>query len=161
MEYFRGIMSKVTMMLDVMYRHLSDDWLVFTDDDVFINTGKTYQSHIISINLIVASFMATGWLYLPLDIFLADVPSHKVIVLANYRSTFTNVVLIRNNQKGRRLMHDWLAIAMSGYIQCHGFDQAALAALIAQRVGRETSFPLRPLNFSCIFTNDQKLVRNL
>jgi hypothetical protein len=130
-SYFRGIMTKPVMMLDVMYSHLHSEWLVWTDDDVYINPG---------------------WLYLPLDVFLADVPEHKVMVMANYRSAFTNVLFIRNNAQGRRLMMDWIAIVMSGYIQCHGYDQAALAALIAQRISNEDSFPVNPLNFTCFFT---------
>jgi hypothetical protein len=129
--YFRGIMTKPIMMLDVMYRHLQHEWLVWTDDDVYINPG---------------------WLYLPLDVFLADVPEHKVMVMANYRSAFTNVLFIRNNAQGRRLMMDWIAIVMSGYIQCHGYDQAALAALIAQRASYDHSFSTtKPLNYTCLY----------
>ena len=58
-------------------------------------------------------------------------------------------------------MLDWIAIIMSGYIQCHGYDQAALAALIAQRVGLENDFPVRPLNFSCIYTQEELLVSHV
>ena len=100
----------------------------------------------------------SGWLYLPLDIFLGDIPSDKTVVMGNYRSAFTNVMAIRNNPKGRRLMHDWIAYSMSGYIQCHGYDQAALAALIAQRIGQNSSFPLKPLSYTCLYQRDGKLV---
>lgn len=94
--YFRGIMTKPLMILDCMYQHLDIDWILFTDSDVYPNTG---------------------WLYLPLDVFLQDVPESKVLVTANYRSAFTNILLIRNNPKGRKLILDWLAITMSGYVQ--------------------------------------------
>jgi hypothetical protein len=129
-------MTKPVMMLDVMYSHLHSEWLVWTDDDVYINPG---------------------WLYLPLDVFLADVPEHKVMVMANYRSAFTNVLFIRNNAQGRRLMMDWIAIVMSGYIQCHGYDQAALAALIAQRIASDNLFDSHPLNFTCLFAKEGNL----
>jgi hypothetical protein len=136
--YFRGIMTKPVMMLDVMYRHQQHEWLVWTDDDVYINPG---------------------WLYLPLDVFLADVPEHKVMVMANYRSAFTNVLFIRNNAQGRRLMMDWIAIVMSGYIQCHGYDQAALAALIAQRISHDDRYmSFKPLNYTCLYTKADNLV---
>lgn len=95
---------------------------------------------------------------MPLDVFLDDVPADKVFVMANIRSTSTTVIFIRNNNQGRKLIFDWLAIIMSGYIQCHGYDHAALAALIAQRIGVEKEFPLRPLNFSCIYTKSEMLV---
>lgn len=130
-DYFRGIMTKPLMMLDVMYSHLNKDWLIWTDDDVYINPG---------------------WLYLPLEAYLAEVPKSKVMVLANYRSMFTNVLAIRNNEQGRQLMYDWLAIIMSGYIQCHGFDQAALGMLVAQRLGDESFQVTDPFNFTCFFT---------
>jgi hypothetical protein len=45
---------------------------------------------------------------------------------------------VRNTAAGRQLIADWLAIAMSGQIQCHGFDQAALAMLIFQRLHQQT-----------------------
>lgn len=44
-----------------------------------------------------------GWLYLPLDAFLSDIPDDKVMVMANYRSTFTNVVAIRNTPQGDKI----------------------------------------------------------
>lgn len=95
---------------------------------------------------------------MPLDAYLADVPADKVIVMTNYRSTFTNVMAIRNNHAGRKLMIDWMAIVMSGYIQCHGFDQAALGALLAQRIGRHDDFPATPLNFTCIYKSEGNMV---
>lgn len=58
-----------------------------------------------------------------LDAFLTDVPRDKLVVLGNHRSAQSNVVIIRNSREGRRLARDWLAIAVSGYVQCHGFDQ--------------------------------------
>ena len=60
---------------------------------------------------------------MPLDSYLEDVPSTKLVVLGNHRSAQSNVLFIRNTDEGRRLVRDWLAIAMSGYVQCHGFDQ--------------------------------------
>ena len=60
---------------------------------------------------------------MPLDVYTADVPLSKVFVLANFRSTFTNAFFIRNTLEGRQFARDWLAIAQSGYIQCHGYDQ--------------------------------------
>jgi hypothetical protein len=69
------------------------------------------------------SFLVSGWLDLPLEIYLADIPPNKHIVMGNYRSAQSNTFFIRNSVEGRALAVDWLAIAMSGYIQCHGFDQ--------------------------------------
>jgi hypothetical protein len=60
---------------------------------------------------------------MPLDVYTHDVPADKVFVLANFRSTFSNAFFIRNNALGRQFARDWLAVAMSGYIQCHGYDQ--------------------------------------
>lgn len=62
---------------------------------------------------------------MPLDVYLKDVPADKLIVLGNHRSAQSNVLFIRNNERGRQLGRDWLAIAMSGYVQCHGFDQVS------------------------------------
>ena len=112
-DYFRGIMSKILMMLQTMHSNADHEWVVWTDDDVYINPG---------------------WLFMRLDEFLADVPSNKVLVMNNYRSAFTNILFLRNNEQGRGLVYDWLAVAMSGYVQCHGFDQAALGTLIILRV---------------------------
>lgn len=122
------------MMLDVMYSHLEVDWLLWTDDDVYFNSG---------------------WAYMPLDVYLDEVPQDKVFVLANYRSTFSNVLFVRNNFQGRKLMRDWVAIVMSGHIQCHGFDQAGLSLLIANRFIDDPQFHyIHPLNYSCFYTKD-------
>ena len=44
-------------------------------------------------------------------------------------------------------MYDWLSIAMSGYVECHGFDQAALGVLIASKIlGKLVP---APLGFTC------------
>lgn len=124
-------MTKPLMIIDSMLANLNKEWIVWTDDDVY---------------------PLPGWTYMPLDAYLKDVPSHKVMVLANYRSTFTNLLAVRNNPQGRRLMYDWLAIVMSGYIQCHGYDQAALGALIAQRISNDSTFSTsQPLGFQCIY----------
>ena len=97
---------------------------------------------------------------MPMDAFLADVPLNKVMVFANYRSSFTNVMAIRNNPQGRRAVYDWLAITMSGYIQCHGFDQAAIAALLANRIAKDTKFTKsNPLGFSCTYSKEGNTVR--
>lgn len=131
-DYFRGIMTKPVMMLEVMYANPDVEWILWTDDDVYPNSG---------------------WIYLPLDAYLDEVPSDKVFVLANYRSSFSNVMFIRNNIQGRKLMRDWIAIVMSGHIQCHGFDQAGLSLLIANRFIDDPSFAyLHPLNYSCFHT---------
>ncbi len=39
-DYFRGIMTKPLMILDTMYKFLHKEWIVWTDDDVYINPGK-------------------------------------------------------------------------------------------------------------------------
>ena len=44
-------------------------------------------------------------------------------------------------------MYDWLSIVMSGHIECHGFDQAALEMLIMTKVYGE--MVAAPLNFTC------------
>ena len=56
-DYFKAVMSKFLMALDVMYRYPDPDWVMFTDDDVYINAE---------------------WMHLPLDAFLADVPADKL-----------------------------------------------------------------------------------
>jgi hypothetical protein len=127
--YFTAVMSKILMTLETMYQHPEYEWLLWLDDDEHMNTG---------------------WQYLPLDVYLDEVPADKVYVAANKRSAFTNVFFIRNNEQGRRLVHDWLAIGMSGFVQCHGFDQAALGTLIIQRIlGR---WETEPMHHTCLFT---------
>jgi hypothetical protein len=98
-------MSKVPMIFAMMLDNPDHDWILWTDDDTYVNSG---------------------WLDLPLEMFLHDVPEDKLVVLANYRSAFTNAFFIRNSPEGRELAMDWLAIAVSGYVQCHGFDQVVL-----------------------------------
>jgi len=65
----------------------------------------------------------SDFLDLPLEEYLEGVPEEKLFVQGNYRSAFTNAFFVRNNEKGRTLVRNWLAIAKSGYVQCHGFDQ--------------------------------------
>jgi len=127
--YFKGLMSKTLMVADALLQHPDHAWVVWTDDDVYINPG---------------------WLYLPLEAFLGDVPADKVFVSANYRSTFTNVFAVRNTEAGRRLVYDWIAVAMSGHVQCHGFDQAAIGTLLLTRIlGRMEPFPF---NHTCTWS---------
>ena len=96
-----------------------------------------------------------------MDVFLADVPANKVFVLANYRSTFTNVFAIRNNAQGRRLMRDWIAVISSGYIQCHGYDQAGLSLLVLQRLSGDVNFTTyAPLNYTCFHSHNGSTVRD-
>ena len=129
-EYFQGFMAKVPMVVTAMMQHPEHEWVVWTDDDVYINPG---------------------WLYLPLDAFLAQVPSDKTFVSANYRSAFTNIFAIRNNDAGRRLAIDWLAVAQSGFVECHGYDQAAIQTLILLRIAGNMNNPF-PFNHSCLFS---------
>ena len=42
--YFRGVMSKPISILDTMYQYLDREWLVFTDDDLYINPGEFVSS---------------------------------------------------------------------------------------------------------------------
>jgi hypothetical protein len=63
------------------------------------------------------------WMDMPLDVFLHDVPEDRVWVSANFHSLFTDAFFIRNDEVGRELALDWLAIIESGWVQCHGFDQ--------------------------------------
>ena len=37
---WRGTMSKVLMTIDVMHRHPDADWVVWMDDDTWINPSK-------------------------------------------------------------------------------------------------------------------------
>eukprot|EP00607_Mallomonas_marina_P007422 CAMPEP_0182416288 /NCGR_PEP_ID=MMETSP1167-20130531/561_1 /TAXON_ID=2988 /ORGANISM="Mallomonas Sp, Strain CCMP3275" /LENGTH=419 /DNA_ID=CAMNT_0024588929 /DNA_START=1042 /DNA_END=2301 /DNA_ORIENTATION=- len=127
-------MSKVVMLIDALQRYPDHEWVVWMDDDTWINPG---------------------FLDLPLELYLQDVPPHKIFVQSNYRSQFTNLYFWRNSEKGRALAYDWLAVSMSGYIQCHGFDQAALQMLALQRL-RGTFHP-NPLGMSCIWTYDSNL----
>lgn len=70
--------------------------------------------------------------------------------MGNYRSAFTNVFMVRNNEAGRRLVVDWLAIEMSGYVECHGWDQAAMGILILQRVLGK--FDPKPFDYTCMYS---------
>ena len=130
--YFRGLMSKTLMLADTLLRHPTHEWVVWTDDDVYINSG---------------------WLYLPLEAFLSRAPKDKVYVSANYRSMFTNVFAVRNTEQGRRLVYDWLAIAMSGHVQCHGFDQAAIGHLLLARIAGTMNNP-NPFNHTCLWSEN-------
>ena len=58
-----------------------------------------------------------------MDNFLKDVPADKLFVHGNYRSLTSGAFFIRNSKKGRKFVRDWLSIAMSGYVTCHGYDQ--------------------------------------
>jgi hypothetical protein len=80
----------------------------------------------------------------------------QVFVAGNYRSAFTNVFMVRNNEAGRRLMYDWLAIEMSGYVECHGYDQAAMGTLILQRTFGKMDH--RPFNHSCMYSEEGSTV---
>jgi hypothetical protein len=97
------------MIFGMMLDNPDHEWILWTDDDTYINAG---------------------WLDLPLEMFLHDVPEDKLVVLANYRSAFTNAFFIRNSPEGRELAMDWLAIAGSGYVQCHGFDQVCVFVFV-------------------------------
>lgn len=108
-----------------MYANPDTQWFVWTDDDTYINPG---------------------WAYMPLDVFLGDIPLDKVYVSGNYRCAFTDVFAIRNTPRGRRLMRDWIAILLSGAIQCHGYDQAALQTLVLQRISNSNTIPGKPAN---------------
>ena len=91
------------MALDAMSRYAATtDWIFFSDGDVYINAE---------------------WLHMPLEAFLDDVPREKLFVHTNYRSMMTGAFFIRNSVHGRRLVRDWLSVAMSGYITCHAYDQ--------------------------------------
>lgn len=130
-SYFRGIMSKTIMLVDAMFQHPDHEWIVWTDDDMFINPH---------------------WAFMPLDAFLDEVPADKVYVAANYRSAFTNVFIVRNNEAGRRLVFDWIAVSMSGYIECHGFDQAAIGTLILLRLyGKMLT---KPFGHTCLYDEE-------
>ena len=111
-------MSKVPMILSALHMYPDLEWLVWTDDDVYLNPG---------------------WLYLPMDSFLADVPADKVFVAGSYRSAFTNIFAIRNNEQGRRLVTDWLAVVTSGFIECHGYDQVGVGVGVGLGLGLVSS----------------------
>lgn len=77
--------------------------------------------------------------------------------MGNYRSAFSNVFMVRNSEAGRAVVFDWLAIAMSGYVECHGYDQAALGTLIIQRLAGEMTH--KPFNHTCTYSpGDEKTV---
>lgn len=85
----------------------------------------------------------------------------QLFVASNYRSAFTNIFFVRNTAAGRALVVDWLSIIMSGRIHCHGFDQAALAMLILQRLhGGPTTMTEAPFNYTCQFSEDGAMVIN-
>lgn len=131
-EFLKGFMSKIPMVITALMSNHDSEWLLWTDDDVYLNPL---------------------WTHVPLDVFLQDVPETKVFVAGTYRSAFTNIFLIRNSAAGRRLAIDWLAVAQSGHIQCHGFDQAALQTLIILRISKSMNNPA-PFNHTCLWTNE-------
>lgn len=57
---------------------------------------------------------------------------------------------VRNSIEGRRLVRDWLSVVMSGYVTCHGFDQAALEILMVMRQFPHIPYKPNPFNFSCL-----------
>lgn len=120
-------MSKVPMIFGMMFDNPDFEWILWTDDDTYINSGLLifyYFTNLMKLNSNnIIQLKIIGWLDLPLETFLHDVPADKLVVLANYRSAFTNAFFIRNSPEGRELVMDWLAVAVSGYVQCHGFDQ--------------------------------------
>lgn len=132
-ESLPGFMTKILQLIDTMLHYPDFEWIVWLDDDTWINPR---------------------FLNIPLEAYLEDVPEDKVIVTGNFRSLFTNLLFIRNSVKGRKLAYDWLAIAKSGIIQCHGFDQAALQMLLLVRL--QGNFSRNPLGFSCTFSEDQQ-----
>ena len=118
------------MIIDAMIKFSDADWLLWMDDDTWINPSKCCIAlDILLIHKILFQYYVcyvwVGFLSIPLESYLEDVPPDKVFVTANYRCLFTNIYFIRNDEAGRRLAYDWLAIAKSGYIQCHGFDQVS------------------------------------
>ena len=130
--YFKGVMSKTLMTMDTMYKFPDADWIIFLDSDAWINAE---------------------WLDTPLDAFVEDVSPDKVWVQTNYRSMLTGAFLVRNNEAGRRLVRDWVAVGMSGQVSCHGFDQAAL--MIVFMLEQAERIVERPFGLSCL-ANDQK-----
>ena len=129
-SYYVNVMSKPVMIAEAMLQQAatlssegSDEvWMVWTDDDVYINPG---------------------WLYLPLHkTYLQGVPRSKLVVLSNYRSAFTNVIAIRNTMEGRALVYDWLSVMLSGKVECHAYDQAAFQILILLRLLSNSHAPL-------------------
>jgi hypothetical protein len=151
--YSAAVFSKVVIimqaLLDQVEEVVLDDtaatnledgnhWIVWTDDDTWINPG---------------------WAHLPIyETYLKDVPTDKVYVASNYRSAFTNIIAIRNTFEGRALVYDWVSIVMSGYVECHGYDQAALQVLILSRIlngGHSSTYnTFTPFNHTCRFTDD-------
>jgi hypothetical protein len=89
------------------------------------------------------------------------VPEDKVMILSNYHSALTNILLVRNTARGRRMMYDWIAVAMSGHVECHGFDQAALEALIIARAWGPIGATATPFNHTCLYTPKGDLVRRV
>jgi hypothetical protein len=129
--YSRAVLSKPLMVLSMMHRLPDTDWLFFTDEDVHINAQ---------------------WTHYPLDAWLADVPADKVFVHTNYRSLMSGAFFIRNSAEGRQFVRDWIAVIMSGFIGCHGWDQAALEVLffLRQTEGGDAHWSERPYGFDCM-----------
>lgn len=127
-----NVFSKIPMLMSEMFEDLESDWILWTDYDTWINPQ---------------------WQHLPLDAFVYDVPDDRVIVLGNFRSAFTNAFFIRNNEKGRDLVIELLALIESGYIQCHGFDQAAVGTLLLSRMqNKDGPIDVAPYNHTCLNT---------
>jgi hypothetical protein len=102
---FKHTMSKVAMVLQTLYENPGAEWLMWLDGDTWINPL---------------------WYDMEATDYLKGVSEDKVFVHGNYFSLTTGVFFIRGGERGRAFMMDWLATSMSGRVQCHGFDQAAL-----------------------------------
>ena len=150
-------MLKTVFLVDTALRHPEVEWIAWMDDDTWINPR---------------------WFDLPLERFLDDVPKDKVYVqdFELQGVLQAGVYFLRNNAAGRRLAMDWLAIDMryvsvfvfthpahpvcaavcaifSGHIQCHGFDQGAIAMLFLNRLNGNMDDP-NPYGYTCLYKDD-------
>lgn len=109
-----------------------DVWLLWLDHDTWINPRY---------------FPEGGGKGRDLNEYLSEIPSGVSAALSNFRSLNTGVVLIRLDERGRKILFDWLLAVVDSKAECQPYDQAALQYVLLTRLNE--SADERPFGFSC------------
>lgn len=107
-----------------------DVWLVWLDHDVWINPLRRSET---------------------IRPYIEDVPPNASLVLSNFRSLNTGVVLIRLDRAGRAILLDWLVAVVLGVVGCQPYDQAALQYVLLKRLANQdlVSNASDPFGYTC------------
>ena len=128
----RNIAAKVVQVLDSMYIYPNAQWVFYTEGNVDMNAK---------------------FLNISLTSYLDDVPQDKVFVAANHAMLTTTAFFMRNSERGRSFLRDWLSVLMSGFVTCSAFDKASLQVLLLLRQLPQDQWNTSPLGFQCLPTN--------